>query len=241
MTQLACVTIALALLSASAAAESIEAARSAYSKGDFLAAADWGEALGTSEGHALAARALTIHAHYVAPSEQSEALLERAMRAAETAIGLDPHNAEAYVESARAVGRYSQAIGPMKALREGYPKQARGALERALELDPNSYGPHLSLASWHAEVVARGRIARAMMGANRDTAHSHFQQAFALAPERKVVLIEYARGLQLLERNKRRDQARELLARAIDLPSRNAYEALIHQEAVERLAELDGE
>ena len=191
---LACVTIVLACLSAGAAAESIEAAHVAYAEGNYLEAADMGEALGTSEGHALAAEALAIYAHYLAPGEQKEPLLQRAMRSAETAIELDPSSAEAHLQSAHAVGRYSQLFGPMKALREGYAKRVRASMERALELDPSHFGAHLSLASWHAEVIARGRIARAMMGANKETAYTHFEQALALAPDRNVVLIEYASG-----------------------------------------------
>ena len=84
-----CLVIALAFLSASAAAESIEAARAAFSEGEYIAAADLGATLGTSEGYALAAEALAIYAHYLAEEEEKEPLLQRAMRAAKTAIDLD--------------------------------------------------------------------------------------------------------------------------------------------------------
>ena len=133
-----------------------------------IAAADLGEGLGTSEGHALAAEGLAIYAHYVAEEEEKEPLLQRAMRAAEAAIELDPANAQAHLQSAHATGRYSQLLAPMKSLREGYPKQVRASIERALELDPSHFGAHLSLASWHAEAIGRGgMMARALLGAKK--------------------------------------------------------------------------
>ena len=235
------VTIGLALLSARAAAESIEAARAAFAEGEYVAAADLGEALGTSEGHALAAEALAIYAHYLARQEDKAALLQRAMRSAETAIELDPASAEAHLQSAHATGRYSELFAPMEAMREGYPKTVRALMERAVELDPSHSGAHVSLASWHAAAIGRGgMMARALLGANKKTALAHFERAMALAPDSNVVLIEYAKGLLMLERRRGRSEARNLLARAIALPPQDAYQQMRHELAVERLADLDG-
>ncbi len=239
---LAHVTVVLAFLSASATAESIEAARAAFSKGEYIAAADLGEAPGTSEGQALAAEALAIYAYHVAEEEGKEPLLQRAMRAAEAAIGLDPANAQAHLQSAHATGRYSQLLAPMKSLREGYPKQVRASIERALELDPSHFGAHLSLASWHAEAIGRGgMMARALLGAKKKSAFTHYEQALALEPDRNVVLLEYAPGLPLLEGEKRRAQARDLLLRVIELPPQDPFQRILQQKAIERLAALDGE
>ena len=235
------VIVVLALLSTGAAAESIEAARAAFSEGKYIEAADIAEALGTSEGHALAAEALAIYAHYVAETERKEPLLQRAMRSAETAIELDPASAEAHLQAAHAIGRYSQLFRPMKALQEGYPKKVRTLIERAIDLDPNHFGAHVSLGSWHAEAVGRGgMMARALLGAKKRSAFSHFEQAMELAPDRNVVFIEYASGLLLLDARKHRERARELLVRAVELPPRDAFEQILHQLAVERLAALGG-
>ena len=234
--------IVFGFLSASAAAESIEAARAAFSEGEYVKAAELGEALGTASGHALAAEALAIYAHYLAEQEDKAPLLQRAMRLAETAIELDPGSAEAHLQSAHATGRYSQLFAPMKAMREGYPKQVRASIEQAVELDPGHFGAHLSLASWHAEAIGKGgMMARALLGANRKTALAHFEQAMALAPDRNVVLIEYASGLLMLERRKGRSEARDLLVRAIELPPQDAFQRILHELAVERLAALDGD
>ena len=233
--------IVLAMLSANAAAESMEAARAAYSEGEYAEAADLGEAVGTSEGHALAAEALAIYAHYRAEEKQKDPLLQRAMHSARAAVDLDPASAEAHLQWAHALGRYSQLFPPMKTFREGHPKQVRASIERALELEPDHFGAHLSLASWHAEAVGRGgMMARALLGANRRTAFHHFEQAMALAPERIVVFVEYASGLLLLDSRKHRGRARDLLVRAVELPPRDAFERILHQRAKERLAALDG-
>ena len=239
---MSCFLIAQTLLSASAAAESIETARAAFSAGRYVEAADSGEALGTASGHALAAEALATYAHYLAEEEEKEPLLQLAMRAAESAIELDPANAEAYLQSAHATGRYSQLFSPMKSMREGHPKKVRTLIERAIELDPSHFGAHLSLASWHAEAIGRGgMMARALLGAKKKSAFDHFEQALALAPDSNVVVLEYASGLLLLEGRKRREQARDLLVRAIELPPQDAFQRILHQRAIERLAALDGE
>ena len=201
-----------------------------------------GEALGTASGQALAAESLAIYAHYLAEKEEKEPLLQRAMRAADAAIELDTANAEAHLQSAHATGRYSQLFGPMKSMREGYPKRVRALIERALELDPRHFGAHLGLASWHAKAIGRGgMMARALLGAKKKSAFDHHEQALALAPDSTVVLLEYASGLLLLEGKKRRGQARDLLVRAIELPPQDAFQRILHQQAVERLAALDGQ
>ena len=60
------------------------------------------------------------------------------------------------------------------------------------------------------------------------------------APGEKVVHVEYALGLLLLNHKKNRKQARELLVRATETPSRDAFDRLLHERAMAKLAELDG-
>ena len=234
--------IVFSFLPASAAAESIEAARAAFSEGEYVEAAGLGEALGTASGHALAAEALAIYAHYVAAPEDKAPLLKRAMRLAETAIELDPGSSEAHLQSAHATGRYSQLFGPMESLRKGFPKQVRTSMERAIELDPNNAGAHLSLGSWHAEAIAQGgMMARAMLGASKKTALAHYERALELWSDRSIVLLEYGRGLVLLKDRKRREQARDMLLRASELPPQDAFGRIVQRRAIDQLAALDGE
>ena len=239
---LACWTIVYVLPWASAAsAQSIEAARTAHAEGRFLEAAELGEALKTSEGHALAAEALTLHGYYIAADDERQALLERAMGLAREAVRLDPANPEAHFQSVHAMGRHGQTIGALKALGKGYAEKARESLEEALRLDPDMASAHLSLAAWHAEIVGSvgGLMARAIYGARKKEALAHYERALELEPGEKVVLVEYALGLLILDDDKYRGQARELLARAIELPSKHAYDRILHAGAVEKLAALD--
>ena len=100
---------------------------------------------------------------------------------------------------------------------------------------------HLSMAAWHAEAVnAGGFMAGVLYGASGKDALAHYDRALTLAPDSKAVLFEYALGLLLLDGERNRDRARGLLARATALPSKSAYDRIIHRRAVARLAALDG-
>lgn len=121
------------------------------------------------------------------------------------------------MQSAHAMGRYAQTIGPAKAISRGYVSKIRKSLEEALALDPEMAAAHLSLATWHAEAIAgAGLVARLTFGASKKRALSHYEKALLLAPDETVVYVEYANGLLHLNRKKNRERARELLARAIE-------------------------
>jgi len=236
-------TIVHALLSASATAgaQSIEAARTAQAEGRFLEAAELGETLNTSEGCALAAESLAIHGYYIAADDEKEVLFERAMQLAQEAVRLDPSNPEAHVQSAHAMGRRGQTIGALEAVSRGYAEKVRDALESALRLDPEMASAHLSLATWHAEVVngVGGFVAGAIYGAKKKKAVAHYEKALELAPDEKVVRVEYALGLLLLDDDRNRERARDLLGQALEIPSKDAYDRILHQRTVEKLAALE--
>ena len=152
-----------------------------------------------------------------------------------------PDNPEALLQTAHAVGRYSEPLSPMKALREGYPRQVREALEQALALDPDMVGANVSLGGWHAAVVGRagGLVAR-MLGATRKKANQYFERGLELGPDVKEVYLEYAYGwLLALNPKRNRERARELLTQGLELPPKDAFEQILHDKAVERLAGLD--
>ena len=235
-------TIACAFVAAgTAGAQSIEEARAVYTEGRFTEAADLARALDTSEGYALAANSLAIYGYYMAPDSEKAGLFKQAAELARKAIRLDTANPEAHLQLAHAMGRRAQAIGILKALTDGYASQIRDAIQEALRLDPDRAAAHLSFAAWHAGAVSNGGFfAGLLYGANEEDALAHFERALELAPQEKIVLLEYALGLLSLDAIGNHAMARDLLERAIKLPSKDAHDRIIHRKVVERLAALDG-
>lgn len=222
-------------------AESIEKARSVYAEGRFTEAAELARGLDTSEGYAFAANSLAIYGYYIAPDSEKEDLFRRAVELARKAIRLDAANPEAYLQLAHALGRRAQVTGILMALKEGYASQVRDAVQEVLRLAPDMAAAHLSFAAWHAGAISNGGFfASLFYGANEEEALTHFEWALELAPQEKIVLLEYAHGLLGLDAIGNREQARGLLERAIRLPQKDALDRIIHRKAVEQLATLDG-
>ena len=207
--------LAIAPLGGTAGAQSVEEAQAAYAEGRFADAARIGADVGTSQGYALAAGSLAIHGYYFAPDDEAEALLEEATGLARKAIQADPDNPDAYLRLVQAMGRHAQVIGSFEAINRGYAGKIREAAEAALRLDPGSAGAHAAL-----------------------DALVHFEAALKQAPDTKLVNLEYALGLLILDEDEYRDKARGLLSRAIDLPAKDAYDRILHKRAVERLKAL---
>ncbi len=224
-----------------AGAQSIEEARIAFAEGRFTEAADLAQVLKTSEGYALAADSLAIYGYYLAPDSEKAGLFRRAVAFAREAIRLDPANPQAHLQLAHALGRRAQVTGLLKALKEGYAGQIRDAVREALQLAPDMAAAHLSFGAWHAGAVSNGGfIAGLLYGADEEDALAHFERALELAPREKIALLEYALGLLSLDAIGNREQARDLLERAIRLPEKDAHDRIVHQKAVERLAALGG-
>lgn len=228
-----------ALLASTANTQSIEAAQAAFAEGRFVEAAELAEALKTSEGLTFAAQSLAIHGYHIAEDGGKQALFERAKELAEEAVRLDPENPAAYLQLAHTLGRYTQTVGLMEALDRGYPEKVREALEDALRLKPDMVAAHFSLGSWHAEAYHEGGIMAEMLyGASPKEARAHFEQALELAPHSKITLYQYAYGLLLLDRDSNHEQARELLVRAVEIPSKSTYDRITHELAVDLLEDL---
>ena len=220
-------------------AQTIDEARAAYAQGRFTEAARIGESLGTSEGFALSAKSLSVHAHYIAKEGEKKELLERAVGMAEKAVLSGPGNADAHMQLARAVGRRAQTVGMLKAA--GEAQKIREYAENALRINPKLTAAHLSLGRWHSELVgAMGSLtARIAYGARKKDGIASFERAVVLAPNAKYVPLEYALGLLALDDFQYREKVRNLLERAISLPAKDAYERILHTEAVALLNSLD--
>ena len=238
-----CLTIVFLFVPAgTAGAQSLEAARAAYAEGRFMEAASLAR---VRSAHPKAMRWPPIHWRFMATTwrrkGEKEGLFRRAEESARKAVRLDAANPEAHLQLAHAMGRQAQVVGTLKALKEGYATRVRDAIEEALRLDPKMAAAHVSLGAWHAGAVgAGGFFAGLLYGADEEKALAHFERALALAPRDKVALFEYALGLLSLDAEGNRAKARGLLERAIGLPPKDAFERLVHQKAVERLAAIGG-
>ena len=206
-----------------------------------MEAAEFAEALGTSEGFALASRSVTIQAYYISGDDERDALFERALALAQEAIRSDPGSPEAHIQSARVMGRHGQTIGVLESSAKGYAEKIRETVEKALRLNPEMPEALLSMGMWHSEVVSSlgSFMADIMFGADEDDAIEFYERALRGAPEEKIVPLEYAISLLDLDDDEYRKQARRLLQRAIELPVKDAFDDLIHQKAVETLEALD--
>ena len=91
-----------------------------------------------------------------------------------------------------------------------------------------------------AEIVnKRGRLmAGVTYRATRGDALDCYEKALKLAPDEKPVYLEYANGLLLLNRNRNREQARELLSQGIEFPPEDGYGRILHDLTIQRLAAL---
>ena len=218
----------------------VQAAWRAYHEGRFEEAVSLGKAHG-GLGLVPAAFAATIYAHYLEPAEDRKVeIFEMAMDLAERATEACPDNANAHYMLAVSRGRYSQFISMIEALSKGLGPKVRDAAQRCLELQPNHAEGHVTLAGWHAEIVDKvgGMLAGLSFGAKKDLAEEHYEQALALAPGSPVPYIEKASGLLLMYGDSSKDEALQLLQKAVALDPADAMQTLDIAKARKTLAEL---
>ena len=219
--------------------QSISSARAQYAAGDFPAAAEIARALESFEGYLVAASAQTALGEFLTTGKERRQVLLDAIQLSQKAVELQADDPEALLHLARAMGRYAQSISPGKALSEGYGDKVKDILDKVLQLDPNSWAVHLSLGSWHSEILANGGFfAVIAFGASERKAMAHFAKAVELAPDSAIVHLEVARGLHNLSDTKNHASIVGHLEHAVELPPADAYERLVRQAAEEMLAGL---
>ncbi|MBN6110436.1 hypothetical protein [Xanthomonas bonasiae] len=214
----------------------IEAWR-AFHQGQFQQAYSAGQALGVF-GASVAVKALGIHASYLVDDDKEKLQrLQQAATLAEAAIAVLPDEANSHYRHAFALGRYSQGLSIVKALKQGIAGKVRQSLEAALELEPKHAEAHMALALYHAEIIGKvgAMIGGLTYGAKAATAEQHIQQALKLTPDTPIAHVEYANVLLLLHGDKREDAAAGEFETAAKLKPRDAMEALDAAFAREQL------
>lgn len=217
--------------------ETLQDAWRAFHRGDFQAAVELGDDAGIA-GHAVANKATGIYATYLEPRDaQKVNLFKEAIARAEQAIEAFPDDPNAHYFHAFNLGRYSQSISVVKALKQGVGGKIHKSLQRTLELQPEHAEAHTALGLYHAEILDKvGKLIGSMTyGASADEALKHFKRSLQLTPNSPIAQMEYANGLYLLFGDDRYDEVSELYVKAAEATPLDAMERLDVEAAAAEL------
>jgi tetratricopeptide (TPR) repeat protein len=209
-----------------------------FHRGEFQRAVEVADECGLA-GHAAANKATGIYATYLEPDQKRQIdLFKDAIRRAEQAIEAFPDDPNSHYFHAFNLGRYSQSISVVKALRQGVGGRILASLRRAIELEPEHAEAHTALGMYHAEIIDKvGKlIGGVTYGASEGEALEHFRTALRITPRAPIAHIEYANGLYLLYGDRRLDDVSELYVKASEIEPLDAMEKLDVESA---LAELE--
>jgi tetratricopeptide (TPR) repeat protein len=210
------------------AASTLQNAWRAYHRGDFHEAFTLGQSLGLLGANA-ANKAENIQATYLEHDKETKlAMFLDVVHRGEELHKAAPELANGWHFYAQALGRYGQGISVAKALAEGLGGKVKGALERALELEPKHADANVALRAYHANVVHKmgGLVARLTYGASKEAAVEHFQQAMKLNPGSAVARIEFANGLAMLFGRSKLQEANRLYEEAAECEAADTMEWL---------------
>ena len=208
--------------------ETLQEAWRCYHRGDFQQAVELADSCGL-EGYAVANKATGMYAGHLEDDEKKQIdCFKAAIVRGEQAIEAFPDQANAHHFYAFNLGRYSQSISIVKALKQGIGGKIQGALSTALELEPNHADAHTAMGLYHAEILDKiGKLIGGMTyGASEKQAIAHFESGIRLAPDSPIALIEYGNGLYLMFGDSRIDEVSDLYERATQLTPRDAVEKL---------------
>jgi tetratricopeptide (TPR) repeat protein len=205
----------------------------AYHKGEFRRASDLGTEIGVP-GFVVAIKAAVMYASYLEPDDQqSQQLLSAAAERAEQVIALLPDEPNAHYLLALALGRFSQRISILAALAQGLAPRIENALRQTLKLSSKHADAHTAMGLFNAEIIGKlGALAAGLSyGVSADKAMEHFRKALKLNPAQAIVKIEYARALQLIDKDEHAGKIEELLHQAVECTPLDAVEWLDRERA----------
>jgi len=209
-----------------------------FHRGDFQRAVEIADSVGLA-GHAVANKTTGIYATYLEenPARKIDCF-NSAIDRAEQAIDEFPDDANSHYFHAFNLGRYSQSISIVKALKQGVGGKIMKSLERAIKLEPLHAEAHTAMALYHAEIIDKvGKLIGGMTyGAKEAKAIEHFRTALEITPSAPIANIEYANGLYLLYGDSQLDEVTELYVQASEMTALDAMERLDIESA---LAELE--
>ena len=208
--------------------EDLLEAWAAFHAGDFGKAVELAESIGIA-AHAVMTKSSGIYASYLEEDDQAEIeCFQAAIETAEEAMETYPDDPNAYYFHAFNLGRYSQSISVVKAIKQGFAAKIRSSLESALELQPDHAEAHTAMGMYHAEIIDKiGKMIGSMTyGASESEAIEHLERAIELTPDAPIAHIEYANGLYLLYGDRKLDEVSDLYVKASEMTPRDAMEKL---------------
>lgn len=221
------------------ASERFEAALDACARGEFREAAQMARGLGTSEGMALAARAVLAEGDYLAPRSSRRAAFEQAAQHARDAVALDPRNPEGHLYLAVALGFLGRIDGSIVAHFAGYADEARDHIDRALAIAPANPWANALLGGWHLEIVRNGGLlGESLYGASFEKGISAYKRALTLDAGNAAIAYQYALQLAAFG-GRHRVEARRVLAHALRSRPNDASEILAYRRAEALMSVLD--
>jgi len=218
--------------------EALQEAWRCFHRGDFQQAVETADELGLA-GHAVANKATGIYATYLEDNQKRQiACFKSAIERAEEAVEAFPEDPNSHYFHAFNLGRYSQSISILKALKQGVGGKILKSLQRALELQPEHAEAHTAMGLYHAEIIDKvGKLIGGMTyGASEAKALEHFARSLDLTPRAPIANIEYGNGLYLLFGDKRIDEVSDLYVKASETEALDGMERLDIESA---LAELE--
>jgi tetratricopeptide (TPR) repeat protein len=218
--------------------EDLQEAWRCFHRGDFQQAVMLADGVGLA-GHAVANKATGIYATYLEDNQKQQiACFKAAISRAEKAIAEFPEDANSHYFHAFNLGRYSQSISVVKALKQGVGGKIFKSLQRAIELQPAHAEAHTALGMYHAEIIDKvGKfLGGVTYGASEKEALKCFERSLDLTPRAPIANIEYANGLYLLYGDNSFDEVSDLYIKASETQPLDAMERLDVESA---LAELE--
>ena len=205
---------------------------SAFSKGDFLRAAELSEERKEADSLAFAAQSILADAMVNSAGNPDQRRLERAKALALRAMDIDAAHIDAKLQLAIASSLQARPLSNRQAMRSGLGQKARRLAEDILLEDADNAYAHALLAIWNMEVFRRGgRIGARIMGASVITAMEHYDAARLATPDDGSLHWQWARVLAATNAKRYKEHIDVALLAAAAANTDDALEAAMKARA----------
>ena len=234
----------LAALAASliAASPALADTASLFREGKFVEAAHESVREASPKALVLGARSvLAVAAYRTTDKDRAIQLCGNAAIMLDSVLAKNPRDSDAILQKGIALG-YTAKLQRSP----GGAKEARKLMDQARSLAPGDAVAWAALGGWHGESIATlgAFLAGTALGAKRAEFVKSSEKALTLDPDSPLHPTFYAFTLLALDADNA-PRATELLARAISLPARDGFEAMVRAQAVQvlpllRKRDIDG-